>query len=340
MILSHILLYCVKFILKSEIMILKSYKFRLVTAIILCILCGTEAHSQSSIVFTPQWTAQSQFAGYYVALAKGFYKEAGIDVTIKHPTASSNTLQQLTDGECNIISMNLLTAMEAKGKGMPLVNILQTSQNNTLMLVSREPINNIEELREKRVGTWKAGRFDAIARYLDKKYNYEINWITFISNINLYISGAVDATLAMSYNEFFQILSTGTSISEKNTLYFSDFGYNIPEDGLYVTADFYKKNRDLVDKFTEASKKGWLWAAEHPEETIEIVLEQARKHEIRTNKELQKWMLTKILEAQIDKASGERTFKLTDEAIELGNSILMEENLIKEKITIKQITAQ
>ena len=62
------------------------------------------------ITFTPQWTPQSQFAGYYAALENGYYAEAGLDVTIKHPTASYSSMNMLKDGRADVITAELIRA--------------------------------------------------------------------------------------------------------------------------------------------------------------------------------------------------------------------------------------
>ena len=59
-----------------------------VLSLVCYFLLWSYALQAQRIVFTPQWTPQSQFAGYYVAQEKGFYQEAGIEVIIKHPSAS------------------------------------------------------------------------------------------------------------------------------------------------------------------------------------------------------------------------------------------------------------
>ena len=68
------------------------------------------------IVFTPQWTPQSQFAGYYVAQAKGFYQEEGLEVVFDHPSASSSALNRLEAGNSHIITLQLIQAIKASGK--------------------------------------------------------------------------------------------------------------------------------------------------------------------------------------------------------------------------------
>ena len=99
------------------------------------------------ITFTPQWTPQSQFAGYYAALENGYYDEAGLDVSIVHPTRSYNSMNMLLDGTSDIITCELIQAMTATKQGVRLVNILQTTQHSTLVLISHiKDINKMADL--------------------------------------------------------------------------------------------------------------------------------------------------------------------------------------------------
>ena len=91
---------------------------------------GPVQAQDQTLVFTPQWMAQAQFAGYYVAEEKGFYKEAGVDVRIEHPSATQSAMSQLSKKNCQAITLQLCQAMEMVDGGLPLVNILQTSMNN------------------------------------------------------------------------------------------------------------------------------------------------------------------------------------------------------------------
>ena len=82
--------------------------------------------AQEKFVFMPQWTAQAQFAGYYVALDQGFYREAGIDVDIVHPSATQSTLSRVESDEIHATTLELCQALKVVDKGVPIVNILQT----------------------------------------------------------------------------------------------------------------------------------------------------------------------------------------------------------------------
>lgn len=301
---------------------------------ILLFLSVTYCHAQH-VVFTPQWTPQSQFAGYYVAEEKGFYKAAGLEVDIEHPSASNPALNRLFEGISDIITLQLLQAMEAIDRGMPLVNVLQTSQRNSLVIVPRrDDIRTIEELAGKKVGIWKAG-FGELGLMLDAEKELRIGWVPFIHNVNLFVSGAIDATLAMSYNEYFQILAAG--IEPAHVFRFSEMGYDIPEDGLYVTIDFYKKHRKEIQAFIEASKKGWEWAAEHPEQALDIVMKRVKEAKIGTNRTHQQWMLKDILALQRERESGKATFVLHPEKVKEASDLLLRNRRIKKEITVGRI---
>ena len=84
----------------------------------------------NKFVFTPQSTAQAQFAGYYVALEQGFYAEEGLDVTIAHPFATTSAVDNIRTGVCQATTLPLSLAMRTIDGGLPLVNILQTSMNS------------------------------------------------------------------------------------------------------------------------------------------------------------------------------------------------------------------
>lgn len=290
------------------------------------------------IVFTPQWTPQSQFAGYYVAEEKGFYRAAGLEVDIEHPSASNPALNRLFEGVSDIITLQLLQAMEGIDRGMPLVNVMQTSQRNSLVIVPRcGDIRTVEELAGKKVGIWKAG-FGELGLMLDAEKGLHIDWIPFIHNVNLFVSGAIDATLAMSYNEYFQILAAG--MEPAHVFRFSEMGYDIPEDGLYVTIDFYRKHRKEIRAFTEASRKGWEWAAEHPEEALDIVMKRVKKAKVGTNRTHQQWMLKEILALQRERENGKATFVLHPEKVKEASGLLLRNRRIKEEITFGQLKGE
>lgn len=301
----------------------------------LLLLLSSQLSAQTRIVFTPQWTAQSQFAGYYVALEKGFYKSAGLDVEIVHPSVSSPAVNRIKDGSSNIVTMQLLNAMSEVSNGLELVNLMQTSQHSGLQIISKDKnIRTFAGLRGKRVGIWKAG-FGELAKMPDFDLNLGIEWVPFIQNINLFISGAIDATLAMSYSEALKIKAAG--FDDVSVIPFAGTVYDFPDDGLYTTRSYYEKNKKSVDAFLEASRRGWEWARKNVDETVSIVLKYTRKENIATNYIMQKWMLEEILELQCPCDGDTPTFELDRRDFERLDSLALEKGIIHRSVRYEEM---
>jgi NitT/TauT family transport system substrate-binding protein len=228
-----------------------------------------------TIVFTPQWTAQAQFAGFYVAEAKGFFREAGVKVKIEHPSVTQPAMSRIRSNASQATTLQLCQAIEIVDGGFPLVNILQTSMNNGMVIVSARGKDPLTQKGAK-VGIWSVG-FGQLAISMSIKEHLNYEWVRFAQNINLFLAGALDATLAMSYNEYYQLMQAGIELNDKNVYRFCDHGYNVQEDGVYMTRDYYEKHREQAKKFANACRKGWEWAAQHPDETLDIVMKYVEK---------------------------------------------------------------
>ena len=306
----------------------------LILSIIGFLLLPCMVHAQR-IVFTPQWTPQSQFAGYYVAQEKGFYKEAGVEVDFQHPSVSYSALNRLMEGSSDMITTQLTQAMIAIDRGIPMAHVLQTSQKNGLVLLGRsDSIRTIENLRRKKVGVWKAG-FGELAYIMDAELQLGIKWIPFLEGTNLFISGAIDATLAMSYNEYQQIRASGHE--DKIPIRFEDTEYNYPEDGLYVSLEFYRRYPEKVKAFVEASRKGWEWTHEHPEEALDIVMKWAEKEQVHTNRIFQRWMLEEILRLQCEEGEPKPSFRLDTGIVKRLSDLLWKHHRIQNPVTIETL---
>jgi len=154
----------------------------------------------------------------------------------------------------------------------------------------KDSINNPEDLDGKRIGIWEAG-FQEIPLALVGKYNCSVEWIPIVSSVNLFLMGGIDAMTVMLYNEYDQIINSGINEDELNPMLFSDFGYNVPEDGLYCLNDTYDQKADALDRFVSASLKGWEYAFEHKDYALELVWQEMKAANIASNLAHQKWML-------------------------------------------------
>ena len=289
----------------------------------------------ATIVFTPQWTAQAQFAGFYVAEAKGFFREAGVKVKIEHPSVTLPAMSRLRTNVSQATTLQLCQALEIVDGGIPLVNILQTSMNNGMVIVSARGKDPLTQKGAK-VGIWSVG-FGQLAISMSIKEHLNYEWVRFAQNINLFLAGALDATLAMSYNEYYQLMQAGIELNDKNVYRFCDHGYNVQEDGVYMTRDYYEKHREQAKKFANACRKGWEWAAQHPYETLDIVMKYVEKNSIATNRVMQRLMLKEVLRLQVDRESKKREFRLRPDMVEQASRLMVENQMLSREVTYEEL---
>lgn len=249
------------------------------------------------LTFSPQWLPQAQFAGYYVALNQGFYKDEGLDVQIIHPSASISAFDYLKDGRADVISTFLMDGIRSRANGTPIINFAQLSQHSSLMMVSKKGsgISKLSDFNHKRLGIWSAG-FDDIPIAFMRENNYDIELVRILNTINLFLMDGVDALTVMYYNEYDQIINSGINEDELNTFFFSQYGFDIPEDGLYCLENTMATRKESLRKFVKATLRGWDYAAKNKDYTIDLVVMEMNKAHIPNNKAHQRWMLEKVLD--------------------------------------------
>ena len=306
----------------------------LLVCAVLALMPAVPSRAQEHVVFTPHWIAQAQFAGYYVAKEKGFYQDEGLDVDIVHPSATQAPLDNLLSGKCQVISMSLCQALDITDRGIGITDILQTSMNSSTMIISRTT-NDMHELNGCKMGTWINP--DAMCYCMSRRENLEFEWVRSVSNVNFFIRGGIDAMTAMSYNEYYHLQQSGMELKESQIYRLADHGYNVQEDGIYMANEYYGTHKDQACRFAKASRRGWEWAAEHPEETLDIVMQYVRAEKIGTNRTLQKFMLEEVLRQQIDKDSGTRDFRLRPDMVKLASDLMVECGLLKHEVKYEQL---
>ena len=267
----------------------------------------------------------------------GFYKEVGLDVEIVHPSLTMSAMSRIRNNVSQIATMQLCQAMEIIDNGYSLVNILQTSMNDATMIISR---NNKSPLKLKgaRVAKWMD--FGHMALCFNIKEGLDYQWIPLSMTISLFVKGYVDAMIAESYDEYNQLLQSGITISEESIYRLSDHGYNVQEDGVYMTREYYQNHKEQAQKFAQASKKGWEWVVKHQEEALDIVMRYVHQDHIGTNRTMQRLMLQEVLRLQVDKQSGKREFRLRPDMVKLASRLMQECKILKHEVKYEQLISE
>lgn len=286
-------------------------------------------------VFTTAWTAQAEFAGYYVAKEKGFYDEMGLDVVIQHPSLTSSALNRIKRDECDAAMFSMMSAIDFISQGFALVNIFQDSMNSSNILVSRWGSDPLK-MKGQRAAIFNSDP-NYLALIMSKREGMDYEWVRFTSDINLFLSGAVDMTMVVSYNEFCLLKQAGFNLPEKGLYRFCDHNYNIQENGVYVKRQYFLTHREAVSKFAAATRRGWEWTAAHPEEALRIVMKYVRMNGIHTNRVIQKMMLEEVLRLQIDHDSQRREFRVRADMVQKACQLMLEAGMLKREVTYKEL---
>src|SRR6202158_1548990 len=133
------------------------------TALLLALAAGTSlvtsAQAADKVTLQLKWVTQAQFAGYFVAKDKGFYKEADLDVTINPGGPDVAPPQVIAGGGADVVVDWMPSALASREKGVPLVNISQTFKKSGLELTCRAEtgIKKPSDFKGKTIGIWYGG---------------------------------------------------------------------------------------------------------------------------------------------------------------------------------------
>jgi len=271
-----------------------------------------------------KWVTQAQFAGYYVAQDKGFYDEEGLNVTIKPGGPDIAPAQVLAGGGADVMVDWMPSALAAREKGLPLVNIAQPFKSSGMMLTCRKDmgVKTTADLKGKTLGVWFYGNEYPFLSWMSRlglKTDGSSDGVTVLKQgwgVEPLTEGQAACVSTMSYNEYWVVRDAGYSPEELTVFKYQAEGAATLEDGLYV----HEKNmsdpvfKDKMVRFVRASMKGWKYAEENPKEAAMIILDnddagvQTEKHQVRMMGEIAK--LTAGSNGALDPSDYERTVKV------------------------------
>jgi len=262
------------------------------------------ASHANKVTLQLKWVTQAQFAGYYVAKDKGFYKDEGLEVEIKPGGPDIAPAQVLAGGGADVVLDWMPSALATREKGVPLVNIAQPFKSSGMMLTCRKDsgVKSPTDFKGKTLGVWFFGNEYPFLSWMSKlgiKTDGSADGVKVLKqgfNVDPILQKQAACVSTMTYNEYWQIIDAGLSADDLITFKYEDEGVATLEDGIYVLEDNLKDAgfKDKMVRFVRASMKGWKYAEENSDEAADIVLEndasgaQTEKHQRRMMKEIAK----------------------------------------------------
>ena len=255
-----------------------------------CNTGGTPSASSAALTpvkFQLQWVAQSQFAGYYAAIDQGYYKDAGLDVSLLLGGPNVNNVQVVATGGADIGTAWLPNMLQSREGGTDLVSIAQIFQRSGTRMASFKAasITSPATMAGKKIGSWLGGNEPELFAGLTKagldptkqniiKQNFDMSGL---------LKGDLDVAQAMIYNEYAQVLEANNPATGKlyqpsdlNVVDFNDpaVGTAMLQDQIFASDKWLKtgSNTDIATKFLQASFKGWIYCRDNPQKCVDIVL--------------------------------------------------------------------
>ena len=244
---------------------------------------ASQAQAQDRVTLQLKWVTQAQFAGYYVAQARGFYRQANLDVRINPGGPDIAPPQIIAGNRADVIVEWMPAALASRERGVPLVNIAQPFRRSGLQLTCRAEtgIRTPQDLRGRTLGVWFSGNeypFLAWMSRLGYRTDGSAQGVRVLRqgfNVDPLLQRQADCVSTMSYNEYWQVIDGGFRPDQLVVFSYEEQGVSTLEDGLYVLenrlADAAFVQR--MARFVRASMQGWDWARQNPDAAAQIVID-------------------------------------------------------------------
>ncbi|MBP6899011.1 MAG: ABC transporter substrate-binding protein [Burkholderiaceae bacterium] len=237
------------------------------------------AQAQEKVTVQLKWVPQAQFAGYYMAAAKGYYKAEGLDVTIKPGGPDISPVQVIAGNQADVVVNWMPDALAAREAGVPLVNIAQVFDKSGLMLTCRKDsgVASPKDFKGKTLGVWFGGNEYPFLNWMGKlgfKPDSDVKVLKQGFNVDPLLQKQAACISTMIYNEYWQVVDAGIKESDLITFFYEKEGVASLEDGLYVLESKLKDKAFVakMGKFLKATFKGWNDAVKNPEEAAKVVV--------------------------------------------------------------------
>ena len=249
-------------------------------------LAGSSEPQLTKVTIQLKWVTQAQFAGYYAAKARGYYKNAGLDVDLKVGGPDIVNEQTVLSNQAEF-GVNWFPALLAsRDQGNDLVNIAQVfpRSGTTEVTWRKDGITNFKKMRGKKFGVWIFGNeFEQRAALVKNGMNPDKDVQLVKQNFDMlaFLNHEIDAASAMTYNELAQVLETKNpdtgklyTLKDLRVFKYNDLGTGMLQDGIFVRGDWikYAANQATAVKFLEATFKGWIYCRDHYRACVNIVL--------------------------------------------------------------------
>lgn len=221
--------------------------------------CGKQAkppvaaYEPVKIKFQTDWFPQPEHGGYYQALAKGYYKEEGLEVEILPGGPNAQVKQSVALGQAEMGMTNGDDVIVAVARGLPIVIVGAEMQRDPQGILFHEE-NPLRDLRDLQGRTLMAGSVSTWLDVVRKKLGVQFNQMPLVGDLARFMSDPTLTQQCFVTNEPFFARQRGAKVG---ALLIASDTYE-PYRVMFTGREFLAKHPDVVAKFVRASVRGWV----------------------------------------------------------------------------------
>ncbi|KAB7885462.1 diguanylate cyclase [Poseidonibacter ostreae] len=250
-------------------------KIKNIVFILIISMSSLFSQENNKITLQLDWLNQFQFAGYYTAKEKGFYKNNNLDVTIKEFSNNVSLVENVINNSNTYgIGKSSLIIDKLHNKNIVLLAAIYQNSPMTLITLKKSKINTLLDLKNKKVMLTSDAKDTVSIHSMIKSQNLQLENIEFIPhsfNLEDLINGKTDAMACYLSNEPFILKNRNIEFNIFNP---SDYGFDFYGGILFTSNDELENNPKRVKDFHTASMQGWNYAFSNIEETAKLIYEK------------------------------------------------------------------
>jgi ABC-type nitrate/sulfonate/bicarbonate transport system substrate-binding protein len=238
------------------------------------ITASRTARAATPLGFQLSWIKAGQYAGYFCGIEKGYYADAGLDMTFNSGGPNFDPIANVAAGRSPMGDRPVGSIVLAREKGIPIRVIGTVFQRNPFAMLSLpdKPIRTVEDMVGKTLAVSASAR--PLLANLFKDRGIDPSSVTIVpgaADPSALVNKQVDGYMGLETNQAVALAVQGIPVIILNL---HDLGMPETSGTLYAREDFLAANKEVVVAFLRASAKGWQWAIDNPEESSKLVVEK------------------------------------------------------------------
>jgi polar amino acid transport system substrate-binding protein len=311
-------------------------KFQIKTIILFILLINNlllanQTDDLKKVTLQLEWKHQFEFAGFYAAIEKGYYKDVGLELEIKEFQEGINITQEVLSGNATFgISSSALILEKLNKK--PVVLIASYFKQNALALVTKPNIKTPADLKNKKIMAvdWEMGHTSL--GVILKDAGITSNDYTLVNHdfkVDKFVSGEVDAMSVFTTSQPYELDKLGVKYNILNPANFGIYSYDVE---LFTSEDIINSDMQKVKNFVEATNKGWEYAFKNKEEIVDLIYNKYSKRKTKESLLFEANQTEKIFKTNVFKIGA-----IAPELIKLNADMYTNLNLVNKDYDITTI---